>query len=126
MINELNSTITFFNIDGEQGFTLFRLCQLSEGFKGESYCADIHLGKNEKFLYGSNRGENTIVTFQVGHDGNLSLAGHTSCGGDWPRNFVIDPSGKYLLVGNQKSDNISVFRIDERQVCHQGLVASPA
>ena len=95
---------------------------LREGFKGKSYCADIHLGKNEKFLYGSNRGENTIVTFKVGSDGKLTLAGHTSCGGDWPRNFVIDPSGKYLLVGNQNSGNISMFGIDEKT----GLPVGPS
>ena len=95
---------------------------LREGFKGESYCADIHLGKNEKFLYGSNRGENTIVTFQLASDGKLSLAGHTSCGGEWPRNFVIDPSGKYLLVGNQNSGNIAMFGLDEKT----GLPVGPS
>ncbi len=67
-----------------------------------------------KFLYGSNRGENTIVTFRIGDDGLLTLAGHTSCGGEWPRNFVIDPSGRFILVGNQKSDYISVLKINKR------------
>jgi 6-phosphogluconolactonase len=85
-----------------------------ENFSGQNYCADIHLGKDGRYLYGSNRGENTIVTFKVGSDGLLNLAGHTSCGGNWPRNFTIDPSGRYLLVGNQKSDTISVFRIDRK------------
>ena len=95
---------------------------LREDFKGESYCADIHLGKNDKFLYGSNRGENTIVTFRVASDGKLNLAGHTSCGGEWPRNFVIDPSGKYLLVGNQNSGNIAMFGLDEKT----GLPVGPS
>ena len=71
-------------------------------------------GKNGKFLYGSNRGENTIVVFKMDKEGLLSLAGHASCGGDWPRNFVIDPSGRFLLSGNQKSGNITVFRINRR------------
>ena len=123
VINELNSTITFFNVNmnGElhQAQTV---STLREGFKGESFCADIHLGKKEKFLYGSNRGENTIVTFQVASDGKLTLAGHTSCGGEWPRNFVIDPSGNYLLVGNQNSGNISMFGIDEKT----GLPSGPS
>ena len=44
----------------------------------------------------------------------LTLSGHVSCGGDWPRNFVIDPSGKYILVGNERSGNISIFSIDEK------------
>jgi 6-phosphogluconolactonase len=115
VINELNSTITFFNVNRNGALTQVQtVSTLREGFKGDSYCADIHLGKNEKFLYGSNRGENTIVTFRVASDGKLSLAGHTSCGGEWPRNFVIDPSGKYLLVGNQNSGNISMFGLDEK------------
>jgi 6-phosphogluconolactonase len=54
------------------------------------------------------------VVFTIGTDGKLSLAGRTSCGGNWPRNFVIDPSGKYLLVGNQKSGDISFFKIDAK------------
>ena len=115
VINELNSTITFFNVNmnGELQ-ELQTVSTLREGFKGKSYCADIHLGKNDEFLYGSNRGENTIVTYKVAPDGKLTLAGHTTCGGDWPRNFVIDPSGKYLLAGNQNSGNISMFCIDEK------------
>jgi 6-phosphogluconolactonase len=132
VINELNSTITVFNVnkDGELK-QVQTVSTLREGYKGESYCADIHLGKNEKFLYGSNRGENTIVTFKVASDGKLILAGHTSCGGEWPRNFVIDPSGKYLLVGNQNSGNISMFGIDEKTGLPVGpskdfKIASPA
>jgi 6-phosphogluconolactonase len=115
VINELNSTILVFNVDSNGELkSLQTVTTLAEGFKGESFCADIHIGKNGDYLYGSNRGENTIVTFRIGSDGKLTLAGRTSCGGDWPRNFVIDPSGKYILVGNQKSGNISLFRIDEK------------
>lgn len=123
VIDELNSTITFFNVNMNGELKQVQtLSTLREGFKGKSYCADIHLGKNDKFLYGSNRGENTIVTFKIEPDGKLTLAGHTSCGGEWPRNFVIDPSGKYLLVGNQNSGNISMFTIDEKT----GLPAGPS
>jgi 6-phosphogluconolactonase len=115
VIFELNSTISVFDVDGNGGLKRIQtLSTLSPEFKGESACADIHLGKNGKYLYGSNRGENTIVVFKTGNDGRLTLAGRVSCGGDWPRNFVIDPSGKYLLTGNQKSGNISLFRIDEK------------
>jgi len=114
VINELNSTISVFNVDENGKLTSIQIVTtLSEGFKGESFCADIHIGNDGDYLYGSNRGENTIVTFRIASDGTLILAGHTSCGGDWPRNFVIDPSGKYILVGNQRSGNISLFSIDE-------------
>jgi 6-phosphogluconolactonase len=115
VICELNSTISFFNVDKDGGLKLVQtVSTLREGFKGKSYCADIHLGKNGDFLYGSNRGENTIVTFKIGSDGKLTLVGRTTCGGNWPRNFVIDPSGKYLLVGNEKSGNIVIFGINEK------------
>jgi 6-phosphogluconolactonase len=115
VIDELNSTISVFNVDSNGELKPIQtVTTLKEGFIGESFCADIHIGKNGDFLYGSNRGENTIVTFKRGSDGKLTLAGRTSCGGNWPRNFVIDPSGKYILVGNQKSGNLSLFRIDEK------------
>jgi 6-phosphogluconolactonase len=114
VISELNSTITVFSVDTNGNLdSLQTITSLTEGFKGQSFCADIHIGKNGNFLYGSNRGENTIVTFRIEKDGKLSLAGHTSCGGDWPRNFVIDPLGEFILVGNQRSGNITIFRIDE-------------
>ncbi len=115
VINELGSTVMVFNVDDSNGLQLLQtLPTTSKDFSGKNYCADIHIGKDGKYLYGSNRGENTIVTFAIGADGLLSLAGHTSCGGDWPRNFTIDPSGKFILVGNQRSDNIAVFRINAK------------
>ena len=127
VINELGSYISVFNTDDKQGLTLVQeLPTVRSDFMRDSYCADIHLSKDGKFLYGSNRGENTIVTFKVGNDGLLSLAGHTSCGGNWPRNFVVDPSGQFLLVGNQKSDSVSVFRIDRKTGLPSKTVASAA
>lgn len=127
VINELGSYISVFNTDDKQGLTLVQdVPTVRSNFINESFCADIHLSKDGKFLYGSNRGENTIVTFKVGDDGLLSLAGHTSCGGNWPRNFVIDPSGQFLLVGNQKSDSVSVFRIDRKTGLPSKTVASAA
>ena len=115
VINELNSTVSGFEVNANGELKLNQtLSTLGEDFTGENACADIHLGKDGLYLYGSNRGENTIVVFSVGSNGSLTLAGRTSCGGDWPRNFVIDPSGKYILVGNQKSDDITLFKIDEK------------
>ncbi len=115
VICELNSTLSVFDVDTKGELrSIQTLSTLGEGFKGESFCADIHLGKSGEYLYGSNRGENTIVVFKVGSDGELAQAGRTSCGGNWPRNFVMDPSGKYILVGNEKSGNISLFKIDNK------------
>ncbi|MBA4322312.1 MAG: hypothetical protein C0408_05780, partial [Odoribacter sp.] len=115
VIGELNSTISVLNADGVEGLKLLQtISTLREGFTGTNYCADIHIGKTGTFLYGSNRGENSIVTFRIDKEGRLSLEGHTDCGGNWPRNFVIDPSGKNILVGNEKSGSIAVFSIEEK------------
>jgi len=123
VINEPGSTMMVFNVDEKDGLKMVQtLPTVREGFEGNNYCADVHIGKDGKFLYGSNRGENTIVIYSIGSDGLLSLAGHTTCGGDWPRNFVIDPSGRFLIVGNQKSNEISVFKIDKKT----GLPIEPA
>jgi 6-phosphogluconolactonase len=115
VINERGSSLAVFDVDDTKGLTLVQtLPTIREDFIESNSCAEIQLAKDGKFLYGSNRGENTIVTFKIGNDGLLSLAGRTTCGGDWPRNFVIDPTGRFILVGNQKSNYISVFRIDKK------------
>ncbi|WP_308991411.1 lactonase family protein [Mariniflexile litorale] len=86
---------------------------LDENYQGKNSCADIHLSKNEHYLYGSNRGENSIVVFKRNKfDGTIEKIQTVPVHGDWPRNFTLDPSGKFLLVANQKSRNISVFSID--------------
>jgi 6-phosphogluconolactonase len=113
VMGELNSTISVFQVDKNIGLIpLQTISALRSGFAGKNSSADIHIGNSGKFLYGTNRGENSIVTFNILEDGKLSLAGHVDCGGNWPRNFVIDPSGKFILVGNQKSENIAVFKLD--------------
>lgn len=83
VINELGSTVMVFNVDDRNSLKLLQtLPTTSKDFSGRNYCADIHIGKDGKYLYGSNRGENSIVTFVIGADGLLRLAGHTSSGGD--------------------------------------------
>ncbi len=112
VINEQNSTISALKRNADYSFTeLETKSTLATDFEGESYCADIHLSKDGRFLYGSNRGENTIVIFKVDETtGKISLVGRESVKGDWPRNFAIDPSGNFLLVANQRSNNITVYR----------------
>lgn len=111
VINELNSTITVFSRDDKDSYTVIQTeSTLAKDYQGDNSCADIHLSPDGRFLYGSNRGENTIAIFSVDEStGKISLVGRESVHGDWPRNFTIDPSGNYLLVANQKSDNISIF-----------------
>ena len=124
LINELGSTVIVFNVD-ENGMLhpVQTLPTTREGFQGKNYCAEILIGKSGDFLYGSNRGENSIVIYKIVEDGLLSLAGHSSCGGDWPRNFVIDGAGKFLLSGNQRSGWISVFSIDQKTGLPEGPVS---
>ncbi len=116
VINEHSSTISIFQKNDTGAYMeIGRESTLSPDFKGDSYCADIHLSADGKFLYGSNRGENSIVVFEVDEtSGNLNYIETVSVQGDWPRNFTIDPSGKFLLVANQKSDNITVFSRDDK------------
>ncbi len=117
VINELNSTITVFKRNESGNFIANQtVSTLADDFKGDSYCADIHLSDDGAFLYGSNRGENTIVIFKVDRvSGELTLVGRESVKGDWPRNFSLDPSGNFLLVANQKSDNITVYKRDVKE-----------
>jgi 6-phosphogluconolactonase len=113
VMGELKSTVSVFEVSELKGLVLLQtISALSAEYKGKNSSADIHLSPSGEFLYGTNRGENSIVTFRVGKDGLLTMAGHSTCGGDWPRNFTLDPEGRFILVGNQKSGNISIFGID--------------
>jgi 6-phosphogluconolactonase len=118
LINELDLTITSLAYDEAAGTLreIQTVPTLPAGVSGPSNtCADIHVSPNGKFLYGSNRGHNSIVSYKIDEKtGQLEYLEHVSTGGKKPRNFAIDPSGKFLLVANQDSDNIVVFRIDEK------------
>ena len=115
VINELDSSLTTFKYDPVKGaLTAFEtVSTLPRDFVGTSYCADVHVSRSGRFLYGSNRGHNSIVVFAIDpRTARLSLVEHVSTEGKWPRNFAIDPSGRFLLVANQHTDNVVVFRID--------------
>lgn len=114
VINELNSTISVF--DALRDIPVFKnsFSTLPEGFNKENFCADIHFSPDEKMIYGSNRGDNSIAVFRVSRNGSLSPAGYSACGGNWPRNFAISPDGRYMLVANQRSDTVSVLGLKNR------------
>ena len=114
IVTELNSMIMSASVDKETGkFTLIdRKSTLPEGFTDASYCADIHVSPDGKFVYVSNRGHQSIAIFKVQEGGSLELLGTEDVRGDWPRNFTISPDGAFLLVANQNSDNITVFKRD--------------
>ncbi|MBX7172237.1 MAG: lactonase family protein [Pyrinomonadaceae bacterium] len=118
VINELDLTITALAFDEKLGILkeIQTVPTLPVGAsRAGASCADIHVSPNGKFLYGSNRGHNSIVSYQIDEKtGSLKYLEHISTQGKKPRNFSIDPSRKFLLVANQDSDNIVVFRIDEQ------------
>ena len=115
VINELSSSIFSVAVDKVTGKLerIDKQSTLPEDFKGDNACADIHLGKNGKFLYASNRGHNSIAVFSVADNGVLELLDTEPVKGDWPRNFTLSPDGNFLLVANRKSNNITVFKVDE-------------
>jgi 6-phosphogluconolactonase len=115
VISELDSTMSAFNYNEREGMltAIDTVSTLPGDFSGTSYCADVHVSPSGKFLYGSNRGHNSIVVFSIDQSsGKLTLVEHVSTEGNWPRNFTIDPTGDFLLVANQRSDNVVVFSID--------------
>ncbi len=115
VINELASTVTRFTYDAATGALEPHetVSTLPEGYDGESYTAEIMIDESGRWLYGSNRGHNSITVFSIDSEsGALEEVAHVPTGGDWPRFFTLDPSGKFLLVANQNSDDINVFRID--------------
>jgi 6-phosphogluconolactonase len=117
VINELKSTITAMEFDAERGILkkIQTVSALPKEFKGESWTAEVQVHPSGKFLYGSNRGHDSIVVFAIDPDtGKLSYVGHQGHKIKTPRNFAIDQTGTFLLVGNQGADSIVVFRIDPK------------
>lgn len=117
VINELDSTMAVFAYDAEGGRLeeLQTISTLPEGFQGTSYCADVHVSPSGRFVYGSNRGHDSIAVFAVDDaTGRLSCIGYEPTLGKTPRNFAIDPSGSFMLVANQDTDSVVTFRIDQQ------------
>ncbi len=118
IINEMGCTVTAFRYNAEHGSleTLETVSTLPEGFVADSTIttAEVQVHPSGKFLYGSNRGHQSIAVFAIDPDtGKLSAIAHTSTEGKTPRNFGIDPTGTYLLAANQDTDNVVLFRIDK-------------
>jgi 6-phosphogluconolactonase len=115
VINELGSTITAFSHDAKAGALqkMQTISTLPEDFKGKNDTAEIVVHPNGKFLYGSNRGHDSIAVFAINRaNGSLKPIDYVSTQGKTPRNFEIDPSGGYLFAADQDSDKVVVFRID--------------
>ena len=112
--NELDSTVATLRFDGDRGVLtpLDVRSTLPPGWSGTNYVADIHIAPDGRALYVSNRGHHSIAVLSVTASGALALQQVVSTEGDWPRNFSLDPTGRWLLVANQRSDSIVVFARD--------------
>ncbi len=116
VINELNSTLSVFDVAAKVGTfsEIQSLSTLPADFTGNNSTAEVVIHPNQKFVYGSNRGHHSIAIFaRDTKTGKLTVVGHELTQGKTPRNFNIDPSGKFLLAANQDSANIVVFKIDQ-------------
>lgn len=112
VIEEMGGAVDAFNYNNGKFDALQRIESVQKEDTGFVGSADIHLSADGKFLYASNRGGfNTIAIYSVSQqNGKLTLIGHQKSLGDFPRNFTIDPSGKFLLVANQKSNDVVIFK----------------
>jgi 6-phosphogluconolactonase len=116
VVSELQASVTTYAYDVASG----GLCELStistlpDGYSSEADAAEIALHPSGKFLYASNRGPDNIAVFSVGADGLPRLVEFVPVQGKTPRNFAIDPTGSWMLVGDQDSDKVVVFRINRK------------
>ena len=116
VIDELDSSMIVFERDAQTGelAEIQTVSTLPDDFDGENYPADVQVHPSGEWVFGSNRGHDSIATFAVDDEtGELELTSLEPTGGEWPRNFAIDPSGSFLFAENQNTDDIHVFRIGD-------------
>ena len=116
LINEMGGTMTVFSYGAAQGKLkeLQTVSTLHGGFKGENSTAEIAVHPSGKFVYGSNRGDDSIVVFAIDHaTGRLTFVERVPTQGKTPRNFALDPSGRWLFAANQDSNSIVTFQVNQ-------------
>jgi 6-phosphogluconolactonase len=117
LLYEMGSSVTVFSYDSAKGALtpVQTISTLPANFKGEDNSAEIEIDRTGRFLYASNRGDDSITVFKIDpHQGTLTKIQTASTKGKDPRNFAIDPTGKYLLAANQTSGQMVVFTIDKK------------
>jgi 6-phosphogluconolactonase len=115
VINELGCSITLYAHDQVTGALTTRqtLSTLPAGFIGENICAEIQIHPTGRFVYGSNRGHDSLAVFARDADtGELAVIEIVPCGGRHPRHFALSPDGAWIVCANRDTNNLTVFRVD--------------
>ncbi len=115
VVQELSAAVTVYSVDGAK-LTEVQTISMIDGSYDKVGAADIHISPNGKYLYASNRGSaNEIILYTISPiDGKLTYVERMRTMGETPRNFIIDPTGRFLLVANQKSNTVNVLTIDQK------------
>jgi 6-phosphogluconolactonase len=114
VINELDSTLTVCSYDDGKLNVVQTLSTRPDGAEGESYPAEVLVSADGRFVYGSNRGDDTIAVFETGADGiDAELIQTIGSGGTWPRHLAFSKDGLQLYAANERSDSIAVFTVDQ-------------
>jgi 6-phosphogluconolactonase len=116
VINELRNSVTMFDYAVDSGTLVEKqtISTLPDDFKGTSHCADVKVTPDGRYLYGTNRGHDSIAAYRIGDDGRLSLLAIEPSLGKGPQNLAITPDGQWLLCANMPGNNVAVFRIDPK------------
>lgn len=114
VINELSNSITHYRFQPESGFLIESktVSTLPEDFTGTSHCADLKITPDGRFLYGTNRGHDSLAAYAIDAQGELTLIEIRPSLGQGPQNLAITPDGRWLLCGNMPGDRLVVFAID--------------
>lgn len=114
VINELDSTVATYAVEADGALTARQaISTLPEGFAETNICAEIRISPDGRFVYGSNRGHDSLAVFaRDAADGTLRLVEIVPCGGKHPRNFNLSPDGRWLVCANRDTNNLVVFRVD--------------
>lgn len=115
VINELKNSVSHFSYDPKTGTLIERdtISTVPEDFTGTSHTADVKITPNGRFLYGTNRGHDSIAAYQIADDGKLSLIEIKPSSGKGPQNLAITDDGKFILCANMPENNVVVFQINQ-------------
>ena len=113
-LQEEGSTLVAFDYDANTGVLTARqtISSLPEGFTGSNFTSEVMISADGRFLYAANRLHDSIAWFSIDQSGRLRFEGEAWTRGDYPRSFNMDPTGNYLYSCNQRSDAVTIFRVN--------------